>query len=433
MTITEHRSGRLTGALLVERMTAEEEERARRVEAVLPALRAAAEEADLRGEFPRSHIPLLRDAGLLGLIVPKEHGGLGGGLRDLAIAAFAMGTACASTALAYFFHCSSASRGLLPLEAIEAGLFPEREVPEVRAFAEKVLRKMGAEGKWLANFASESVKTTASALTIATEAAPVSGGWVLNGVKSFGCATGVADEYLVTAKLAGSTTTEGLSLFLVKSDAPGVSERAKWDAIGMRATATHGIVLEDVFVKAEDALALPGAFLKMMQVSRGSFVGNQLAVAGVYLGVAQGVYDHVIGHLTKTKFQDTGKPIGESPLSLDLVGRMTVDLTTGFLWLRRQIELETSDPPLLPKQEVVKSWRMCKGEVCEASYRVATLGLKACGTSNTGNAGVIARGLRNLSMGLVQAFPAEFGRSEAARTVISDGERTQFSVSSDRS
>jgi alkylation response protein AidB-like acyl-CoA dehydrogenase len=200
----------------------------------------------------------------------------------------------------------------------------------------------------------------------------------------------------------------------------------------MRATATHGIVLKDVFVQAEDALALPGAFLKMMQVSRGSFVGNQVAVAGVYLGVAQGVYDHVISHLTKTKFQDTGKPIGESPLSLDLVGRMTVDLTSGFLWLRRQLELETSEPPLLPKQEVVKAWRMCKGEVCEASHRVAMLGLKACGTSNTANSGVIARGLRNLSMGLVQAFPAEFGRAEAARTVISDGERAQFSVSPDK-
>ena len=63
-------------------------------------------------EFEPSHVRTLSEAGLLGLIVPEQYGGLGGGLRDLAGATFAMGTACPSTALAYFFHCSSASRGL---------------------------------------------------------------------------------------------------------------------------------------------------------------------------------------------------------------------------------------------------------------------------------------------------------------------------------
>lgn len=64
--------------------------------------------------FPLSHIALLREAGLMGLIVPEEHGGLGGTLRDLAAATYAMGTACPSTALAYFFHNTSASRGNAP-------------------------------------------------------------------------------------------------------------------------------------------------------------------------------------------------------------------------------------------------------------------------------------------------------------------------------
>ena len=184
-------------------------------------IRDSAEACDFEGEFHRPHLKTLREAGLLGIIVPEAYGGLGGGLRDLTAAVYAMGTACASTALAYFFHCSSASRGLLPLEAIEAGLFDPGEAPIVRAFAEKLLRKMGSEGRWLANFASESGKSSGSAITISTEAKPVEGGWLLNGVKSFGCSTGVADEYLVTAKLAGTTTIDGLCLFFVKRDAPG--------------------------------------------------------------------------------------------------------------------------------------------------------------------------------------------------------------------
>ena len=111
-----------------------------------PALRDAAVEADRLAEFPMQHVKTLSEAGLLGLVVPERFGGLGGGLRDLAAATFAMGTACPSTALAYFFQCSSTSRGLLPLEAIEAGLFTDDEVPVVRAFAEKVLHRLGQRG-----------------------------------------------------------------------------------------------------------------------------------------------------------------------------------------------------------------------------------------------------------------------------------------------
>lgn len=420
--------GKLTGAHFVEDMTPAEIERARRVEAVLPDLRAHAAEADLRGEFYLPHVKTLSEAGLLGLIVPEEYGGLGGSLRDLAAATFAMGTACGSTALAYFFHCSSASRGLLALEAIEAGLFTAEEIPVVKAFAEKVLYRMGREGLWLANFASESVKSSASAVTISTEATRGEGGWLLNGVKSFGCATGVADYYLVTAKLAGSSSADGLALFFVPREAAGLSERIKWDALGMRATATHGLILKDVFVADDEALAVPGAFVRMMQMSRGSFVGNQLASIAVYLGVAQGVYDEAMRFLTQLRFGDTGKAIvPESPFHQVLIGEMRMDLDTAILWLRRQLDLESSDPPILPKPEVIRHWRIAKGTVSEHGFRVATGALKACGTSNTNNDGIIARGLRDLAMGLVQAFPAERGRIEAAKMVV-DEAQALFSV-----
>src|SRR6478752_3729379 len=124
-------------SLLVERMTDAELARAERVESVLPALREAAREADAKGEFHRLHLDTFRKAALTGLIVPEAFGGLGGTLRDLAGATFALGTACPSTALAFFFHCSSASRGLLALEALEANLFSQAEAPLVHAFAKK--------------------------------------------------------------------------------------------------------------------------------------------------------------------------------------------------------------------------------------------------------------------------------------------------------
>jgi alkylation response protein AidB-like acyl-CoA dehydrogenase len=416
---------KLTGQFLIEDMTAAEIARAEKVESVLPALAAVAAEVDGNGEFYVPHVETMSKAGLLGLVVPEAYGGMGGGLRDLCAATFAIATACPSTALAFFFHCSSASRGLLALEAIEQGLFNESEVGEVRAFAEQVLDTMGS-GKWLANFASESVKSEKAAITISTTATPVDGGFRLNGVKSFGCATGVADRYLVTASLEGYDTAEGLCTFFVERDAEGVSEREHWDAIGMRGTATHGIILEDVFVAKDSAMALPGAFTRCMQMSRGSFVGNQVAGIACYLGAAQALYQHTIGVLRSKTFADTGKPVGTAPYQQELVGHMMVELETATIWLRRQVELESVEEPILSKDEVVKRWRLCKGVVAESAFNLASYSIKACGTGGTGNHGVPARLMRDLCMGLVQAFPAERGRLMAAQMEVEGGEQAQF-------
>ena len=421
-------AGRATGELLVEDMTGAELERARRVDRVLPALAGRAAEADRSGEFPLEHVGTISEAGLLGLTVPVAYGGLGGGLRDLSAATFAMATACPSTALAYFFQCSGSSRGLLPLAAADAGLFSKDEERLVRAFGEKVLRRMGDEGRWVANFASESVRSKDAAVTIATEASRTTGGWLINGVKSFGCATGVADDYLVTAKLEGGDTAESLAVFLVPRDTPGVSERAKWDAIGMRATATHGIVLEDAFVPDENALTVPATFVKMTQVSRGSFVGNQVALSSVYIGAAQAVYDFAMGHLTATTYHGTDEPIAGGDLYRQLIGQMRAHLDTAYIWARRQILLETAEPELIPKGDVVANWRIAKGEIAENCFQVAAHALKACGTSNTGMSGAVSRGLRDLSMAMVQGFPPERGRLEAASYLVFGAEGDQFAT-----
>jgi alkylation response protein AidB-like acyl-CoA dehydrogenase len=414
---------RLIGEKLVDDMTVEEKARAALVEQVLPALRARAGQADRDGAFPREHIGLLRDAGLMGLIVPEEYGGLGGTPRDLAAATYAMGSACPSTALAFFFHNTSASRGLLPLEAIESGLFADDEVPVVKAFAEKVLRLMSG-GTWLANFASESVKSSGANIAIATTAVSSSRGdrqgWEITGEKSFGCATGIADHYLVTARLDGYETADGLVMFLVPRDADGVTERPFWDGLGMRGSANHGIRLDRVFIPQEDSLTVPGAFVKMLQCSRGSFVGNQLAITAVYVGAAQGVYDDTLGRLTRKTFADTGRSIAESPMHQVIIGDMTENLERAYLWLRRQLLLETCEPPIATKSEVYAQWRIAKGSICQAAFDVAVGALKASGTSSATMNGTVGRALRDLSMGLVMTFPPERGRLEAASVITSN-------------
>ncbi|MCX6130361.1 MAG: acyl-CoA/acyl-ACP dehydrogenase [Proteobacteria bacterium] len=417
---------KLTAEAFIEDLSAEEKTRAKLVESILPSLRQGLVEADRNGTFNQDHLQVFKETNLTGLMIPKEFGGLGGGLRDLVAACFAIGSACPSTALCFFFHCSTSSRALLALEAIQQGLFDSSEEALVRNFAHKILNRMGREKLWFGNFASESPKNEKALITISSQAKKVQGGYELSGVKSFGCSTGVADCYLVTAQLEGYADARGLATFFVRPNAVGVGERTRWDALGMRSTATHGISLDKVFVADDECLAIPAAFTRLMQVSRGSFVGNQLAGTAVYLGAAHSVYHNCLDTLLSRKFEDTGRSIAESPMHRELIGRMAMNLETASLWLRRQLQLETANPPLLSKNEVIRNWRLCKGIVSDMAFAVATDALKASGTSGTSNTGFIARGFRDLAMGLVQAFPSERGRLEAAEMIISQKQATLF-------
>ena len=418
----------LTAELLIDDLTPAERARMERVEEILPVLRERATAMDHDGFLDPANVRTLSDAGLLGLVVPEEYGGLGGGLRDWAAAAFAMGTVCPSTGLCYFFHNTSASRGTLALAALEAGKFTEEEGAIVRTFSEKLLRLMGAEGLWLANFASEDVKSEKAAITIQTTAKKTEGGWILNGSKSFGCTTGVADLYLVTASLEGIEDASGLCNFIVRRDSKGQRGRIKWDSLGMRGTATEGLVLEDVFVPDEDALAIRGAFARSCEMSRTSFVGNQVAASVIYLGGAYAAYDAAMHQLTSRTFADTGKPIGSAPFQQELVGHMYADLQTAMLWARRQVQLESMPNPPMPKPEINAFWRTAKGQIAEYSFKVAQSALKAMGTSGTGFSMPASRAIRDLAMGLVQAFPAERGRLQTAQFLVEGAEQLGFGV-----
>ncbi|QCX27623.1 acyl-CoA dehydrogenase family protein [Nocardioides jishulii] len=409
---------RLTAEIVFSDLTEAERERQRRVESVLPAIAAAAEQADAESALPEGHIKLLGDAGLLGLVVPEEFGGLGGGLRDLVATTYALGTVCGSTALAFFFHCSSSSRGMLPLAALDAGLYSDDEAPVVRAFAEKVLTLMGTEKKAIGNFASEAVKASNANVLIRTTATRTEGGWLLNGEKSFGCLSGSADYYLVTARREDVEGLDALTLFLVPRDTEGARPRSPWIGLGMRASDNNGLIMENAFVPDELSLAVPGGFSKATTMSRGSWVGNQIAIASIYAGIAQGVWDFAMGRVMGAKFADTGKPIASSPMHQVMIGDGERHLAEAHLWLRRQTELEASEPPILPKNEVVQSWKLAKGAICEHAHEVALTALKMCGTSGALMGNEIGRAVRDTTMGLVQAFPAERGKLDLAKMIV---------------
>ena len=345
--------------------------RAERVESYCPRCGPPRRGADAEGRSPPRTSHRMRDAGLLGLVVPQEYGGLGGGLRDLAAATFAMGSACARRPWRSSSTTPSASRGLLPLEAIKAGLFEPDEIPAVRAFAEKVLTRMagrrvagqlrqrGGEepGGQHRHHHHRDQGQSRRRRRLARSTA-----------RKLGCATGVADYLPHHRQARRHETAAGLATVLRAPRCRRGRRTASWDGLGMRATANQGITLKDVFIptrrrspcRARSCGCCRSAGAVRRQPTRHHRGLRGRGAVGVRRHARQAHPQDVRRHRPADR---------QSPMHQVIIGDMTERLETAYLWLRRQLLLETSEPPLRRKAEVYRQWRLAKGSICRGLLR----------------------------------------------------------------
>lgn len=244
------------------------------------AERAAKHDRD--GSFPFENFEDLHKAGILGLTVPKRFGGAEASLTTFLRVQETLAAGDGSTALALNMHL------------IRFG--PERETP---TYPEEWFERMcrgAVEHGWLANTAAteEGLGSPAGGGVPDTTAVRVEGGWLLNGRKTFTTMAPALRFFIVMAKIPGP---EGepptLANFVVYREDPGVRIDETWDSLGMRATGSHDLVLENVRLPADrflnqrkaggpDARGAPG------------FVWFALGVAATTIGVAQAARDYAV-------------------------------------------------------------------------------------------------------------------------------------------
>ncbi|MGH2600227.1 MAG: acyl-CoA dehydrogenase, partial [Dehalococcoidia bacterium] len=123
----------------------------------------------------------------------------------------------------------------------------------------------------------------------ASEMRPVPGGFRVTATKHFGSLAPAADFHLAYLRAPGvETPGQGTTCVVIPKDTPGVSVQDTWDTLGMRATISWSLVLDDVFIPWENVLGQPGDWV--LKDPR-TFT---LAYAANYLGAAQGAYDFVL-------------------------------------------------------------------------------------------------------------------------------------------
>jgi alkylation response protein AidB-like acyl-CoA dehydrogenase len=254
-----------------------------------PRFAARAAGYDRDGTFPVDDFADLREAGLFGLLVPAEHGGLGAGFADYVQVAYELARGNGATALVYNMHASVTGA----LAGASAALLEALGVPpEFYAARDRVLAA-AANGSWYAVAMSErGVGSRLSKLT--TEYADADGGYRIKGSKTFCSGAGHADAYLVAARSSADGSV--VSQFLVPAGTPGLTIEPTWDSLGMRATSSHDVHFD---VEVEPGALLGGVEGLALLVAQLMPHWMVASYAAVYVGVAQAAVDAAAAHLNE--------------------------------------------------------------------------------------------------------------------------------------
>jgi alkylation response protein AidB-like acyl-CoA dehydrogenase len=240
-----------------------------------------ADQHDREGSFPSDNFADLHRAGILAMPIPKKFGGLGGGIRGdhllFYLTTYELAKACGSTALIFGHH------------TYVGGLVNELGTDEQKhRYFDRVLK----QGALFASIGSEPPGNNPAAM--GTAAKRVAGGYVLNGRKRFGSGMGYATLHMIWAQLDGEPDlTKGLVLAFVEPDNPHIRIIRDWSSMGMRATATDSMELNDCFVPDSDVLEGPGAYFHVAAAPL--LFHNEFAAN--FTGVASGALDFALKYV----------------------------------------------------------------------------------------------------------------------------------------
>jgi alkylation response protein AidB-like acyl-CoA dehydrogenase len=264
------------------------------------AVQPLAAEVDRDHRFPREAIKAATEAGLMGVLVPREYGGAGLDALAFAICIEELAQACASTAVIVDVHTSVGTEPIL--------LFGDEE--QKRRWLPRL-----ATGELLGAFALSEPGSGSDAASLKTTARHNGdAGYVLNGTKVFITNIGEAGLYVVFARTGSDEGAGGVSAFLVPAETPGVRVGQIFRKMGLHGSPTGELVLEDVRVPAANRLAGEG---KGFTVAMRALDSGRIGISGQALGIGQAAVDE-----TRALMRERGHEQGDDFTLADMAARV---------------------------------------------------------------------------------------------------------------
>jgi len=250
------------------------------------------EETDESQKFPREVMRKAGELGFLGIIFPEEYGGAGLGYIEYVIVVTELSRVDPSVGISVAAHNSLCSNHIYKF-----GNEEQRRrwlVPLAKG------EKIGAWSLTEPNAGSDAAGTR-------TRAERVDGGWILNGAKTFTTHGSVGDICVVFA-VTDPTGKRGhnISAFVLDKGMEGFRPGKKENKLGIRASDTAEVVMENCFVSEDRLLGREGdGFVQALQI----LDGGRISIAALGLGTAIGAFDTALAYSKER--EQFGKPIAE--------------------------------------------------------------------------------------------------------------------------
>lgn len=271
--------------------------------------KARANHNDNHSEFPYSNIEWLIKEGYGKLTLPKKYGGEGATVEDMVILQSFLGELDGATALSIGWHVSVIG-----------------QIYEQQLWSQEMLNQFADEIKKGALVNRAVSEAEMGSLTRggrpSTNAVKVDDGYLLNGVKTYTSMSKVLTHIIVGAYIEELGT---VGFFLVDRDTPGVEIADNWNVIGMRATESHDLILNDVKVSLNH----------LVETERSKAPnGWILHIPSCYLGIAQAARNYAVNFALQHSPNSIEGTIATLPTVQQNLGKMETLLLSArqFLW-----------------------------------------------------------------------------------------------------
>jgi hypothetical protein len=230
-------------------------------------------EWDREQHFPTELIPALASLGLMGIQFPEEYGGAGMSAIDYCLCIEELSRVDPAVALSVAAH-----NGLCAAHLFRFGTEPQKRQYLVPL----------AQGEKIGAWALTESSSGSDAAGMRTTAARADGHWVLNGSKTFTTHGRVGDVLVVMAITDRAAGAKGISAFIIEKGTPGLTPGKKEDKLGVRASDTSEVLLDNCRIPSDQILGQPGqGFVNSLQILDAGRIG----IAALAVGLAQGAYE----------------------------------------------------------------------------------------------------------------------------------------------
>ena len=330
---------------LLDRTNLDFRERARHIAETV--VRPLAAEMDRDNRYPWPVIEALKKDGLMGVWIPKEYGGLGGGVLNLCLVVEELSKACGGVGVAY------AVNALGSFQIILGGTEEQKRkwLPGIAA------------GETLLAFGLSEIKSGSDAGSLKTTAVRDGDHYVINGDKKWNTNGGAASLYTVYGVTRPPGGPRGISAIMVEKGTPGFTIGKLEDKMGIRCVPVHEIHFKDCRVPCENLLGgieNIGFRSAMMTLDRA-----RPGVAAQALGLAQGALDLAVNYARER--EQFGQPIA----SFQGIQFMLADMATQ-VEAARQLVYSAARLVDLGVQNVAKVSAMAKLFASDVAMRVTT-------------------------------------------------------------